>query len=77
MTEFYYNKKWALLTAIILILGGLLISLANHSSSAMKESPFDFGIYFLYVAPALLILSFAPVIVCSIITKIKERKSQK
>jgi len=68
--EFEYTKGKALLTAIVLTLGGLLI-IAMTSENVPRK---DFTSYFLIIIPIFWTISFLPVIICWIINKVKKEK---
>ena len=75
--EFEYNLKWAIISAIILMLGSAGIAMVSHSNSLSKNIPLNWSSYFYFIIPFIFCVTFLPLLVCKIITKVQERKSKK
>ncbi len=72
-SEWEYTKGKALLTAIVLTLGGFFVVLVNFSGKNVNP---DYTTYFTIVTPVLWLISFLPVWVCWIVNKIQDKRKE-
>ena len=70
MSEWIYNKKLALITAVVLTIGSSLIFAINSAGSLNPA----WDNFIMVVFPLIWFISFVPLGICSLINKIKEKK---
>ena len=72
-----YSWKQAVFSLVILIIGGILITIITHSGSIEKDTPIDWNSFFIITTPMLSFITFFPVILVEkIITPIQEKRKK-